>query len=145
MNETVAIVGDIYRMLATGKETNGAYALIDARVFPGGGPPPHVHSREEEGFYVLEGEVAFYKGEERIVAKAGDSVHLLRGEPHRFKNETAEMAKMLIWVAPAGAEQMFLEIGEAVEDLNTPPKITEKQIAHLMEVALKKYGIEILT
>ena len=49
MNETVAIVGDIYRMLATGKETNGAYALIDARVFPGGGPPPRVRTSVNGG------------------------------------------------------------------------------------------------
>ena len=53
---TVAVVGDVYRFLATGEDTNGRYALCEAIVTPGGGPPPHVHSREEEGFYVLEGE-----------------------------------------------------------------------------------------
>jgi mannose-6-phosphate isomerase-like protein (cupin superfamily) len=53
---TVAVVGDVYRCLATGEDTNGKYALWEALVPPGGGPPPHVHSREEEGFYVLEGE-----------------------------------------------------------------------------------------
>ena len=51
---TVAVVGDVYRFLATGEDTNGKYALWEALVPPGGGPPPHVHSREEEGFYVLE-------------------------------------------------------------------------------------------
>jgi mannose-6-phosphate isomerase-like protein (cupin superfamily) len=56
---TVAVVGDVYRFLATGEDTNGKYALWEAIVPPGGGPPPHVHSREEEGFYVLEGEITF--------------------------------------------------------------------------------------
>ena len=56
---TVALVGDVYRFLATGEDTNGKYALIEALVGPGGGPPPHVHSREEEGFYILEGEITF--------------------------------------------------------------------------------------
>ena len=54
---TISVVGDVYRFLATGAETNGKYALWEAIVPPGGGPPPHVHSREEEGFYILEGEI----------------------------------------------------------------------------------------
>src|SRR5881394_1594984 len=56
---TIAVVGDVYRFLATGDDTNGKYALWEAIVPPGGGPPPHVHSREEEGFYILEGEITF--------------------------------------------------------------------------------------
>ena len=54
---TIAVVGDVYRFLATGADTNGKYAMWEAIVPPGGGPPPHVHSREEEGFYILEGEI----------------------------------------------------------------------------------------
>ena len=50
----VAVLGDVYRFLATGEDTDGKYALWEATVPPGGGPPPHVHSREEEGFYILE-------------------------------------------------------------------------------------------
>jgi hypothetical protein len=50
----VAVVGDVYRFLANGVDTDGKYALFEAVVAPGGGPPPHVHSRGEEGFYVLE-------------------------------------------------------------------------------------------
>ena len=59
---TITLVGDVYRFLATGEDTNGKYALFEALVPPGGGPPPHVHSREEEGFYVLEGEITFSVG-----------------------------------------------------------------------------------
>jgi len=54
----IAVVGDVYRFLATGDETDGRYAMFEAFVLPGGGPPPHTHSREEESFYVLEGETA---------------------------------------------------------------------------------------
>src|SRR5436190_382406 len=52
---TITVVGDIYRFLATGAETDGKFATWEAIVPPGGGPPPHVHRREEESFYVLEG------------------------------------------------------------------------------------------
>src|SRR5215475_11034088 len=68
---TIAIVGDVYRFLATGEETNGTYAIWESIVPPGGGPPPHVHSREEEGFYVLEGEILFTVNGERVVAAVG--------------------------------------------------------------------------
>ena len=85
---TIAVVGDVYRFLATGEDTNGKYALWEAIVPPGGGPPPHVHSREEEGFYVLEGEITFTVGGERIVATAGMFANMPVGTPHSFKNES---------------------------------------------------------
>src|SRR3954465_5369925 len=81
---TVAVVGDVYRFLATGEDTNGKYALWQAIVPPGGGPPPHVHHREEEGFYILEGEITFQIGDERIVAKAGTFANMPVGTPHGF-------------------------------------------------------------
>ncbi len=68
---TVAVVGDVYRFLDTGEDSNGKYALFEGIISPGGVPPPHVHSREEEGFYVLEGEIAFTVNGERVVATAG--------------------------------------------------------------------------
>ena len=79
---TIAVVGDVYRFLATGEDTNGKYALWEAIVPPGGGPPPHVHSREEEGFYVLEGEITFTVNGERVVATAGTFANMPVGTPH---------------------------------------------------------------
>src|SRR5207248_3574791 len=108
---TIAVVGDVYRFLAVSEETNGKYALWEAIVTPGGGPPPHVHSREEEGFYILEGEITVYIGDERLVATAGMFANMPVGTAHSFKNETNRPARMLISVAPAGLEQMFFEDG----------------------------------
>ncbi len=108
---TIAVVGDVYRFLATGDDTNGKYALFEAIVGPGGGPPPHVHSREEEGFYVLEGEITFTINGERVVATAGMFANMPVGTPHSFKNESDKPARMLISVAPAGLEKMFMEVG----------------------------------
>src|SRR5438874_4823008 len=85
--------------------------MWEAVVPPGGGPPPHVHSREEEGFYVLEGEVTFRVGEERFVATAGTFANMPVGTPHSFRNEGSHPARMLISVAPAGLERMFFEVG----------------------------------
>lgn len=140
---TVAVVGDVYRFLATGEETNGKYALWEALVPPGGGPPPHVHSREEEGFHVLEGEITFTVNGERVVATAGTFANMPVGTPHSFKNESDRPARMLISVAPAGLEQMFFEVGVPLEEgaaSALPP--TKAEIERLLATA-PKYGVEI--
>src|SRR6478672_8478112 len=111
---TIAVVGDVYRFLATGEDTNGKYALWEAIVTPGGGPPMHIHSREEEGFYVLEGEITFAVGDELFVAIAGTFVNMPVGVPHSFTNATGWPARMLISLAPAGLEKMFFEFGVPV-------------------------------
>src|SRR4051812_18557641 len=90
---TIGVVGDVYRFLAVSADTDGKYALWEAVVPPGGGPPPHVHSREEEGFYILEGEITFTIGDKRIVATAGMFANMPVGTPHSFKNETNKAAK----------------------------------------------------
>ena len=140
---TFAVVGDVYRFLATGDETNGKYSMWEAIVPPGGGPPPHVHSREEEGFYILEGEITFTVNGEKIVATAGMFANMPVGTPHSFKNESNKPAKMLISVAPAGLEHMFMEVGVSLAEGATnasPP--TKGEIEKLLAVA-PRYGIEI--
>src|SRR5262245_2894413 len=140
---TVAVAGDVYRFLATGEDTSGKYALWEAIVPPGGGPPPHVHSREEEGFYVLEGEITFTIGEQRLVASSGTFANMPVGTPHSFKNEHSIPAKLLISVAPAGLEQMFFEFGVPLPEGSTtalPP--TKGEIEKLLAIA-PRYGIEI--
>src|SRR5580658_7068820 len=102
---TIGVVGDVYRFLATGDETDGKYAICEALVPPGGGPPPHIHSREEESFYILAGELAIYVGERRLVAQPGTFVNVPIGTLHRFCNETDKPVRMLITVTPAGLEK----------------------------------------
>src|SRR5450755_1551011 len=140
---TIAVVGDVYRFLATGEDTNGKYALWEAIVPPGGGPPPHVHSREEEGFYILEGEITLQVGEERIVATAGMFANMPVGTPHSFENESDRPAKMLISVAPAGLEQMFFEVGVPLAECATTALLpTKEEIEKLLAIA-PRYGVEI--
>jgi len=140
---TVSLVGDVYRFLATGEDTNSKYTLIEALVSPGGGPPPHVHSREEEGFYILEGEIAFTIDGKRVVATPGMFANMPVGTPYSFKNETNKPAKMLATVAPAGLEKMFMEIAVPLaEGATTALPPTKEDIEKLLAIA-PKYGIEI--
>lgn len=140
---TVAVVGDVYRFLATGDDTNSKYAMWEALVPPGGGPPPHIHSREEEAFYILEGEITFTINGNKVVAFPGMFANMPVGTPHSFKNESDKPDKMLVSVAPVGLENMFLEVGIPLADGATnalPP--TKEEIEKLLRVA-PGYGIEI--
>jgi quercetin dioxygenase-like cupin family protein len=140
---TVAVVGDVYRFLATGDDTDGKYALWEAIVPHGGGPPPHVHSREEEAFYVLEGEITFQVEGRRFVAGVGTFANIPVGSLHSFRNAGIQTARMLISVAPAGLERMFLEVGRPVPTGTTtaaPP--TPAEIEKLLAIA-PRYGVEI--
>jgi mannose-6-phosphate isomerase-like protein (cupin superfamily) len=140
---TIAVVGDVYRYLATGDDTNGKYALWEAIVPMVGGPPPHVHSREEEGSYVLEGEITFFIGEQRLVASAGMFANMPVGTLHSFKNESGQAARMLISVASAGLERMFFEVGVPVPSGATAAASpTKEEIDKLLAVA-SRYGTEI--
>ena len=139
----IGILGDVYRFLAVGEETDGRYATFEAVVPPGGGPPPHIHSREEEWFLVLEGLVTFQLGEDRFVAEAGTFLNMPVGSLHSFRNESNQPARMLISVAPAGLEKMFFEVGQPIpDDVELAPAPTQADIERLIEAA-PRYGLQI--
>jgi quercetin dioxygenase-like cupin family protein len=101
--------GGLYLMKARAEDTGGALGLVEATLYRGFGPPLHVHSREDEAFYVIEGEVRFRQGTEDFVGGPGSWVWGPRGVPHTFKVES-ESARALILVTPGGFERMF-EVG----------------------------------
>jgi quercetin dioxygenase-like cupin family protein len=141
---TFSAVGDKYTFLATGEQTGGAYFLADAVVPPGGGPPPHIHSREDESFYVLEGEVTFTVDGRDTVALAGTFVQAPRNIPHAFKNNTSTAARMLILCVPAGFEKFMVEFATELPSRNAPAVTpTEEDIEKLIRLA-PQYGITLL-
>lgn len=135
------VVGDVYRFLLTGEQTGGAYALFDAEVSPGGGPPPHIHASEEEIFHIVEGEVTFYSEAGERVARVGDTVFMPRGTRHNFRNNTDRPARMMISVVPAGLDAYFREVGIPVTDPSGPrPAVDAEYIANLLAQG-PKYGL----
>jgi mannose-6-phosphate isomerase-like protein (cupin superfamily) len=139
----IAVVGDLYTFLAVGGETGGRYALWDAVVAPGGGPPPHIQTREDEGFYVLEGEVAFYADGARVLARRGTFLNVPPGVLHSFRNETGQDARMLILVGPAGLERMFWEAGQIVEERPARPRPPAREEIEKLLAAAPRYGVEV--
>ena len=130
---SLTMAGDGYRILADSKDTAGRYMVMHAEVPPGAGPRRHVHSSEDEGFYVIAGEVTFEADDEVIAAGPGSFVNLPPGTPHRFRNRTAEPAEMLIFCAPGGIEEFF----RAANALGPENERSPKTIVELAE----QYGI----
>jgi quercetin dioxygenase-like cupin family protein len=142
--DAYSAVGDVYRVLASGDQTAGVYSLSEIRVSPGNGPPPHVHSRDDEAFLVLEGNVTFQLGGETILARPGTFIQAPRGIPHAFKNNTQSAARMLVWTMPSGFENFVKEFARRVPSFDSPAiPPDEQEIAKLIAMA-PKYGIEIL-
>lgn len=141
--KTIAVVGDKYRFLVDGEQSDGKYALWHATINPSGGPPPHVQTREEEAFYVLRGQVTFTADGERHVAESGAFVQIPPGSVHTFKNETDQPAEMLIGVAPAGLEKMFERVGVTLDSPADPiPDPRPEEIETLKQIA-PEYGVEL--
>ena len=97
-------------LLADAEETGGAYALLDVNAEPGGGTPPHTHTREEETFFVLEGRFAILIGGQTVEAGPGDCVYAPRDVVHAWRNAGDTPARMLVLVTPGGIERFFTEV-----------------------------------
>jgi quercetin dioxygenase-like cupin family protein len=137
--ESLWVAIDLVTFKATGAETAGAFASFETTVPPGGGTPPHSHEREDEHFFVLEGEVEFRVDGASCTGRPGTWVSLPRGSKHHFSNPTSKPARMLILAIPAGIEDFFRAVGVASE--HAPP-MTPERIGRLVSTAAQ-YGIHI--
>lgn len=141
--ELIDVAGDRCRFLATRESTAGTYAIWEATVPPGGGPPPHLHPREEEGFYVIKGEVTIHVDGQAVRATSGSFVNMPAGSTHWFRNETDQIARLLILAAPGGIEAFFRKIGRAVDDSQAPIPPLDDEQKRWIAVATPEFGIEI--
>src|SRR6516162_7741608 len=109
-------MGMLLTNLTETPDTNGVFSLFEATLAPGTEPPPHVHSREDELFYVLEGEFDVYVGEEAFEVAAGECVFLPRFKPHGFVIRSPRL-RVLTLFAPGGNEEAFRDIGSPAQYL----------------------------
>ena len=130
------IGGDVIVCKATGDETGGQCAIFETTTPVGGGSPPHVHHREDELFYVLEGQYVFSVGKQRIPAGTGAFLIAPRDIPHRFENVGDKPGKLLVVATPPGIEKFFAALSLLPIDAPPPPDTLAELTA--------KYGIEFL-
>ncbi len=116
-NEGVQVIstGNLYRIIADGNQTSKRYSLMEAILEPGQGAPLHIHTREDEAFFILEGEVTFYLENTEITAKKEDFVSCPPNEVRAFKNKGNSRARMLLFYSSAGIEEMTVRSGRIIE------------------------------
>lgn len=105
------VLGDLVTVKIHGRDTGGVYSQIETTCGPHVGPPPHIHHREDETFYVIEGEFEFICAGERTTGGPGTIARLPRGVPHRFANIGDTPGRVLVTITPAGFEDFFAEVG----------------------------------
>jgi quercetin dioxygenase-like cupin family protein len=133
--------GALFRVKGRREETGGTLGLVEANFWGGMGTPLHVHHREDEAFYVIDGEIRFKLGDEELTAGPGSFVFGPREIPHCFKVAEGG-ARALVLMSPAGLEHMFLEGGEPVHDPSqAPPR--EYDVEHVKALA-RKYGFDVV-
>jgi quercetin dioxygenase-like cupin family protein len=100
-------VGGHVTFKARGHETGGTLTVLETVVTPGDGPPLHVHVKDDEAVYVLEGEIDFRVGDDIYDNRPGSFVFVPRGTPHTFQNVGSDDARMLLIFTPSGIERLF--------------------------------------
>lgn len=128
---------------ATADATAGAVAVIELLGPQGAGSPLHVHSREDEWFYVIDGELTFWVGGQVSVAPTGTFVFGPKRIPHTFLISSTH-ARFLLVTEPGGFEGFMRAVGEPAKRLEIPPPATEAPDMVALNALAAEYGIEIL-
>jgi quercetin dioxygenase-like cupin family protein len=130
------VLGSGIEVVLHGRDTGGTMAVCIASGEPGNGPPPHVHSREDETFHVLAGEIEGFVGDQTFQLSEGMTAFLPRGVPHTYRIAGKKPARFLVMLTPAGFEEFFEKVGAM-----TP---AEQQNIPAIIALGKKFGLDFL-
>ena len=127
----------------TAEQTGGLLSIIEITEPANAEGPWHVHHREDEGFWILDGDVTLQIGDETIGAHAGDFAFGPRGIPHRYTVGDAG-CRMLFIMTPGGFENLVRDMSVPAKSRTLPPPSDEEpDWAHVAAVA-KANGCELL-
>ena len=124
------------------RDMEGRVAVLERVERRGEEPPLHLHHREDEIVYVLEGELTYYVDEETHNATAGTCVFLPRGCEHTFSVESDE-ARLLVILVPAGLEGYFRDLGRPTSGPDGPASADGRVDAELLVTVAARYGVEV--
>jgi quercetin dioxygenase-like cupin family protein len=141
--EAIWFMGVLATVKASAETTGGAVAVIEHLAPRGAGSPLHVHTREDEWFYVIEGELTFWVGGEVIVAPAGAFVFGPKEIAHTFVVSSTQ-ARFLLVTEPAGFERFVRAVGEPATTLEIPPPATEPPDVEALTAIAASFGLQIV-
>ncbi|HUX43579.1 MAG TPA: cupin domain-containing protein [Terracidiphilus sp.] len=135
--EPLDVLGEPGLVKLAGADTENAAAVVHLTVPKLGGPPLHRHSREDEWFYVLDGELTWEVDGQRFTGGAGASAFAPRGTAHAYQNFHGEAAHLLVMVTPAGLDKFFEDVTVMNKGLSQPDFARVEQL-------MQSYGMELL-
>ena len=136
-------LGGLAEIKATSEDTDGQLTIVQVTEPPGMETPLHVHYAEDEGFWILEGEVTLYVGDETIEAKPGDFAWGPRNIPHRY-TVGPNGCTMLFLCTPAGFENLVRDMSVPAESRTLPPASDEEPDFEMVARVAKKHHCELL-
>jgi quercetin dioxygenase-like cupin family protein len=128
---------------ASAADTDGQLTIVEVTEPPGAQAPLHVHHREDEGFWILEGDVTFHVGDVTIEARAGDFAWGPRDVPHRY-TVGPDGCRMLFILTPAGFEGLVRDMSEPAAERTIPPASDEAPDMERVARVAQAYGCELL-
>jgi quercetin dioxygenase-like cupin family protein len=134
-------LGHLLSVLLSAEKTGGLLALLKVTEIKGLEPPPHTHIREDEIFYLLNGEIEFRVGGKTYKAASGDCMFLPRNMEHSFSVLT-EQSDVMMLLTPGGFEKYFIEMSEKAPELKQPPRPSGPPDIPRLIATAKKYGIQ---
>jgi mannose-6-phosphate isomerase-like protein (cupin superfamily) len=139
------VLGELLTYKIPSQQTGGAYSLFEVTTQPGAGPSPHIHHREDEAFYVIEGEYEFLVEGRTIRVGVGSLLYVPKGILHAHRGVGEGVSRMLLTQTPGSLyEHFFEEVGKPVDGEAGPLDLEEQQyMRRIVEVAAE-HGIEIL-
>jgi quercetin dioxygenase-like cupin family protein len=138
------VFGELVTRKVPSHRTGGAYVLFEVATEPGAGPPPHINHREDEAFYVLEGEYEFLSGQETLRARAGSLLYFRKGTLHAHTKVGEGTGRILVSQTPGGLyERFFEEVGKPADGNAGPFLLEEQQDTRTIVAVAAEHGIEI--
>jgi quercetin dioxygenase-like cupin family protein len=141
--EALWFLGFLVTIKASSETTGGSVAVIEHLAPHGAGSPLHVHRREDEWFYVTQGELTFWVGGQVVVAGPGSFVFGPRDVPHTFVVSSPE-ARFLLVTEPAGFESFVRALAEPAASRTLPPPPSSPPDFERLAAVAAEYGVEIL-
>ena len=142
MTGSIWFIDNLARVLVDGEASGGTIAVVESEARRGDMPPLHVHRREDEIFYVLDGKLWLHQPDGSIELGPGQAAFAVRDVPHTYRVES-ETARWLVIANPAGFDAFVREVGEPAPEEVLPPEGRVHDVGRIAEISAR-YGIELL-
>ena len=135
--------GALAEIKVTAEQTDGLLSIIEITEAPNAEAPLHVHHREDEGFWILEGSATFEVGDVTIEGRQGDFLFGPRDVPHRF-TVGPDGCRMLFIMTPGGFENLIRDMGEPARDRTLPPPSDSEPDLEMVDAVARRHGCELV-